>query len=447
MAPEQYDPAGNGYCPAQADVWSIGICLLNVLFSRNPFVTPTDSDILFADYRRDRYSLFDIFPNMSQDTFEILSIAMAIDPTKRDLDAVRQAVLCTISFTTDDDSMDEFCAEERDIVRASANREPLRTPSIQSPQMNGGDSFPWAKALHSSPAPRQLSTVPDNESYDEDLFAASEKGLNLGESWFSGHANTPSMASVLDSAFSGSFKSMAIRRPVKRNPTRPDPVHIPNSLPTHASKPIHTMSMIFGKKKDTVAKSWSDMFEEDEEESEQDEANLKKRREQNSRSWSQDSQGHAAGHPGILTETKGHSFVNARRTHTHKPESPIKTGVSPNENDPSAWRNHVSKRSPGKQVDSDKWAALGNKRRNCQPESEKPAMPAKKRSMTTGSRSKKAAHGSSGFDHNTWHRRGSRENLPAYLNQNWRQHKTSLDSSADDDDDHEWVGGWQHFAL
>ncbi|RJE17343.1 serine threonine protein kinase, partial [Aspergillus sclerotialis] len=87
MAPEQYDPAGAGYSPAKADIWSIGICLLNVLFARNPFVTPTESDILFADYRRDRQSLFDIFPSMSQDTFEILSVAMALDPAKRDLGA------------------------------------------------------------------------------------------------------------------------------------------------------------------------------------------------------------------------------------------------------------------------------------------------------------------------------------------------------------------------
>ncbi|RJE16491.1 serine threonine protein kinase, partial [Aspergillus sclerotialis] len=85
MAPEQYDPVTAGYSPAQADIWAIGICLLNVLFARNPFVSPSESDILFADYVRDRQSLFDIFPNMSQDTFEILRNALAIDPEKRSL--------------------------------------------------------------------------------------------------------------------------------------------------------------------------------------------------------------------------------------------------------------------------------------------------------------------------------------------------------------------------
>jgi serine/threonine protein kinase len=133
MAPEQYDPPATGYSPAKADIWSIGICLLNILFARNPFVTPTESDILFADYVRDRQSLFDIFPNMSQDTFEILRNAMALDPAKRSLSAVREAIRRTVSFTTDDEALDDFCTEDRDLVPASANREPLRTPSIQSP--------------------------------------------------------------------------------------------------------------------------------------------------------------------------------------------------------------------------------------------------------------------------------------------------------------------------
>src|SRR5699024_7349305 len=152
------------------------ICLLNVLFARNPFATPTESDILFADYVRDRQSLFDIFPNMSQDTFEILRHALAIDPEKRSLSCVRESILRTVSFTTDDESLDDFCTDDREVVQATANREPLRTPSIQSPQINQGDSFPWAKALQStSPQDiRQLSVIPDSESYTEDLFPPSE---------------------------------------------------------------------------------------------------------------------------------------------------------------------------------------------------------------------------------------------------------------------------------
>ena len=84
--------------------------------------------------------------------------AMALDPNKRDLTVLRQAVIRALSFTTDDETLDDFCTEDRDVVRASANREPLRTPSVQSPHLDG-DSFPWAKALHTS-SPRALSVIP-----------------------------------------------------------------------------------------------------------------------------------------------------------------------------------------------------------------------------------------------------------------------------------------------
>ncbi|KAL2419849.1 Serine/threonine-protein kinase ksp1 [Exophiala dermatitidis] len=440
MAPEQYDPAGNGYSPAKADIWSIGICLLNVLFAKNPFVTPTESDVLFADYRRDRQSLFDIFPNMSQDTFEILSIAMALDPAKRDLGALKQAILRAVSFTTDDESLDDFCTDERDVVRASANREPLRTPSIQSPHMDG-ESFPWAKALHSSPQRKQpqLASIPD--MYDEDLFE-SDKSLKLGESWYSGHYNTPSLSSVhLDSAY-GSYKSMAIKRPSVRNPPQADPVPIPHSLPSRASRPIPTISSVFGKKNDVVAKSWSDMFEEDEEESER-EAAMEQRRTRDFRTWSQDSSKPLPVPPGVLTESKSRSSSNARRSCTPKPALPVKPGQGSNENDPFGWRVRNPRQSSSKHAAVDKWAALGNRRRNHQTEAEHQPFSAKKRALTTGSRKRPNMNG---MEQHTSLRRDSRNRArPAYLNQDWRQARV-IDSSADEDD-HEWVGGWHNFHL
>ncbi|KAK3055419.1 hypothetical protein LTS18_011792, partial [Coniosporium uncinatum] len=102
MAPEQFDPSNNGYSPAKADIWALGICLLNILFSRNPFATPCTSDPLFADFFADRQSLFDVFPNLSQDTFEVLVHCLAIDPNKRSLSAVKDALKRVVSFTTDD---------------------------------------------------------------------------------------------------------------------------------------------------------------------------------------------------------------------------------------------------------------------------------------------------------------------------------------------------------
>ncbi|RMZ89277.1 hypothetical protein DV736_g3492, partial [Chaetothyriales sp. CBS 134916] len=433
MAPEQYDPAGVGYSPAKADIWSIGICLLNVLFQRNPFVQPNEDDKLFADYRRDRQSIFDVFPSMSQDTFEILSVAMALDPSKRDLNALRQAVNRALSFTTDDEALDDFCTEDRNIVWASANREPLRTPSIQSPHLSG-DSFPWTKALRTSPH-RTLSAIPD--TYEEDLFEF-EKMPRFGESWVSGPGTTPSMASVFDSAY-GSLRSVAIKSNTRRNPPRPDPVSIPNSLPIRSSHPIPTMSSIFGNKKDKVAKSWSEMFEEDEEESEREQAEMLARRELNSRTWSQDSQKDTPVPPGILTESKSHSSSNARRSHTPRPFHG-KSSVLVDENTPVDRRVRTPRRPSAKTVPLDKWEALGDRRRNRNDPAARPWTP-KKRAMTSVSRQRPT---NATFDH--WHRRDSRHHKqrPAYLDQDWRQQKV-IDSSAESEDDHEWVGGWQRW--
>ena len=425
MAPEQYD-ASNGYSPARADIWSIGICLLNVLFSRNPFVTPTDSDILFADYRRDRQSLFDIFPAMSQDTFEVLSVALALDPEKRDIQRLRRSISRVLTFTTDDEALDEFCTESRDPVRASANRMALPTPSITSPNMDG-DAFPWEKALQATPQ-RNLSVVPD--SYEENLFEQ-EKLPRLGESWYSGHHATPSMASVLDSAY-GSLKAMIIRAPprVSRDPPRPDPVAVPNSLPS--SRAIPTLASVFGKK-DFAPKSWSDMFEEDEE-SEREEADLRTRRQQNARTWSQDSQKQLSVPPGVLTESKSRSSSNARRSRTPRPVSFIKPVFGNDENDPFGRTVRPDARRSPRQIPADKWAALGDKRRNFHiPEG--PPTQQKKRSMTTGSRRRPATT----FD--TWRRlESTAAKRPSFLEQPWRQQKV-IDSSADEDD-HEWVGGF-----
>lgn len=433
MAPEQYDHAGNGYNPAKADIWSIGVCLLNILFARNPFVTPTESDVLFSDYVRDRQSLFDIFPNMSQDTFEILAVAMAVDPNKRDLHALRFALQRTLSFTIDDDDNDAFCVEERDEVRVSADREPLRTPSIQSPAMDG-DSFPWAKITSPVKPTRQLSTVPDD--YEEDLFAPSERGRNLGTSWLSGHFNTPSTTSVLSSTFSShSFRSnnifsQAIPARRAKLPT------IPSSLPTQKTRPIPALSSFFGKK-DSVAKSWSDMWEEDEEL--EQEAEFRARREFNSRSFSNEVITEESDSVTLMPEVQPMS-TPGRPQITRKLSDPV---IGPKlEGTPaaSAWSSKTPKRSP-KECSVDKWSELGNRRR--QPTVTEPpsSLPARK---IPGPGTKKRT--TSTLAETPYHRRQSRnksgKSRPAYLDQDWRQRKV-----IDSDDDHEWVGGWDNFHL
>ena len=387
MSPEQFDSAGAGYSPEQADIWAIGICLLNILFSRNPFTTPTESDPLFLDFSRDKQSLFDAFPTMSQDTFEVITQCMSLDPRKRSLAGVREALERVVSFTTFDESLDEFHSTERRVV-ASSHREPLRTPSIQSPLVDNG-SFPWAKALQASPPQqfRQLSVIPDNESYhSEDLFASSGE---TDKDWFSTGGQTPSMASILDSSLGVPFsmRDVAIQRPNKFGPPMAAVPPVSGSLPITMSKPkpLPSLSSVFGKNRNVVSKSWSDLWDEDIEEEEQAEKQLKARQALNARTWSHESTRYDDTiRPSGPLEPKSSSSVNSVK-------SPTTIPVVPNDVDevfPSdgfffhhdtplkTVRQVVSPKysPPSKRTPVDKWSALGERRRayTGSSESEKP---------------------------------------------------------------------------
>lgn len=371
MAPEQYDSAGAGYSPAQADIWAIGICLLNILFSRNPFTTPTESDPLFLDFSRDKQSLFDVFPSMSQDTYEVIVQCMNMDPSKRSLVGAKDALRRVISFTTDDEEDDEFCCADRQPM-ASLNREPLRTPSIQSPQLEQG-TFPWAKALHASAHPlRQLSVIHDTESYTEELFPKSEGTVD----WMSS-AQTPSIASIMTSNFGASPNSFNLSQPMNVPSKKSANVSaMAGSLPiTMAPKPkanLGAMSIVFGRQKEQVSKSWSDMWEEDEEEDEAEYARqLQALKDLNSRTWSQDSKDNATPTlqdqesapqvPALNKEKRAASPVHdtfsdidgdlvADGFFFHEPELVEQSKLSP--------RHDVG--TPSK---ADKWSALGERRR------------------------------------------------------------------------------------
>ncbi|KAH6642783.1 kinase-like domain-containing protein [Boeremia exigua] len=363
MAPEQYDPTNAGYSTAKADIWAIGICMLNVLFQRNPFAVPASSDPLYADFVFDRQSLFDVFPNMSQDTYEVLRHCLAIDPEKRDINAVKDALARAITFTTDDEALDEFCTEEqREPFAVGANREPLRTPSISTPSLDKGGSFPWAKALAMSPPQhfRQLSVIPDTEIYSDDLFPASDYAVKPE------HA---SAVSFVDSGLGLSFKSIDVTERSEREPinfTRSKPMPISGSLP---AKPFNSMSSVFGKKRDVFSKSWSDLWEE-----EDDDAQFIAELENNFHSFKAEKpakQVVSEAGSGVSTPRGGLSEVkNPATVHNSRGRSPIKrrevdhvsenTGFIFEEDQTSAHaRNSPSKKMHG----ADKWAALGDRRR------------------------------------------------------------------------------------
>lgn len=293
MSPEQYDSAGNGYSPAQADIWAVGICLLNILFSRNPFTTPTEADPIFLDFSRDKQCLFDVFPDMSQDTYDVIVECMSMDPTKRSLTGVREALRRVVSFTILEETLDDFCTVDGPVI-TSANREPLRTPSLQSPLVENGAAFPWAKALQTAPqAIRQLSVIPDNEIYTEDLFSKSEATT---ADWCSNMTGqTPSMASVMDSSFADSMNSLAISNamaiPQAKTKVSPMAGSLPIAMPRPRIAP--SMSLVFGRK-EAVSKSWSDMWDEEEEEEEERQRQLESLKNFNTRDWNQQESNAAA---------------------------------------------------------------------------------------------------------------------------------------------------------
>lgn len=368
MAPEQYDPTDAGYSTAKADIWAIGIVLLNVLFQRNPFAVPSTSDPLYADFAHDRQSLFDVFPNMSQDTFEVIRHCLAIDPERRNLSAVKDALARVISFTTDDESLDEFCTEDRDVVAVEANREPLRTPSVSTPQLDSSGSFPWAKALAMSPPQpiRQLSAIPDTEIYPEDVYTGPSYEVKPA---------TASAVSFVDSGLGLSFKSFDSTQYSSLNITRSKPVPISGSLP---AKPYNGTAAVFGKKRDAFSKSWSDLWDE-----EDDDAQFLAELE-NSYTPSA-----AKAQPKLVVSEAG-SGVSTPRGGLAELKKPavINTTESRSPKDQSTALDHVSAatgfvfeehRSPAqapprfstptKRSAADKWAALGDRRRS-------PAIPA-----------------------------------------------------------------------
>lgn len=445
MAPEQYDPADTGYSPAKADTWAIGICLLNVLFSRNPFVTPTESDVLFADFARDNQSLFDIFPNMSQDTFEVLVHAMALDPAKRSLSAVREGLERAITFTTDEEVLDDFCTEDREVVPPTAHREPIRTPSIQSPQMDQGAAFPWAKALHMSPPgqARQLSAIPDTESYTEDLFPASELDRT---SWYSVAGHNSSLASGLDSTLGMSYKSLHLQPPVPRNLQQTEPVPVPTARPERTVTPLPTISAAFGKKRESESKSWTDIWDEDEEDLLEHEA-IKHRRAYNARSWSQESEDDRSRRRTGLSELKNTSVVNSRTESSHQHQQvPSMDGV--NENDGFFFEDVAPKTTPrysppSKRTIMDKWAALGNRRRAYQG-SDSSVESAKKRNMGNW----RDGLGLKVFSGNMGWGSGKDKDKEDNRVRDWRRDTHAHQQPrVDDQGDFEWVGGWHDLHL
>ncbi|KAK3061906.1 hypothetical protein LTS18_005196 [Coniosporium uncinatum] len=219
---------------------------------------------------------------------------------------------------------------------------------------------------------RQLSAIPDNESYSEDLFPASER--STGE-WSSVKPDTASIASFVDSGLGVSFNSSNLAIPESRI-KRSNPVPISGSLPATTStrpKAIPSLSQIF-KKRDLVSKSWSDLWDEDEEaeQNENDHGSDNMFMKSSSHLWDDDVTSNGTGRttpragltemedpatannsrnrtPPVMVEDVSEytGFVFEEHQHFQLPATPSTPRYSP----------------PSKRSVLDRWAALGDRRR------------------------------------------------------------------------------------
>ncbi|KAK6841695.1 hypothetical protein PG987_002555 [Apiospora arundinis] len=150
------------------------------------------------------------------------------------------------------------------------------------------------------------------------------------------------------------------------------------------------MSMVFGRQKDMVSKSWSDMWDEDiEEDEEEHERQLQALKELNARSWSQESKEDAT--PSQPDQVSAKAQVSG----DEEPEaSPVDDTFSDIDGDlvadgfffhepapskPSEDLGHHYS-PPPKRTGMDKWAALGERRRGINAA----AAPSEKRSAPLG---------------------------------------------------------------
>jgi len=84
LAPEHFhSPTAQGYNCAAADIWSIGIFMLAILFGRNPWQEASLTDPVFVEYAQDTTVIKELFPNISEQFFQLVQKCLALNPKDR----------------------------------------------------------------------------------------------------------------------------------------------------------------------------------------------------------------------------------------------------------------------------------------------------------------------------------------------------------------------------
>ncbi|KAG0682884.1 hypothetical protein C6P40_001796 [Pichia californica] len=111
MAPELLEHSDiDSYAADKVDIWSLGICLLNIVFGKSPFRSASSKDKMFLHFAANRETLFDIFPFMSYDLFSVMIHSLTIDPANRDLEMIKENLLnidvLTYDYEFEEDDID-----------------------------------------------------------------------------------------------------------------------------------------------------------------------------------------------------------------------------------------------------------------------------------------------------------------------------------------------------
>ncbi|RDX57288.1 kinase-like protein [Lentinus brumalis] len=114
MAPECHGKLSGDkpYCTRSADIWALGVILVNMMTGRNPWEKASMKDEFFAQFMNDPDYLYDTFA-LSRGVCNILAGIFALNPLQRtSLCELREAVMNLDTFfrsdtETDDDEEDE----------------------------------------------------------------------------------------------------------------------------------------------------------------------------------------------------------------------------------------------------------------------------------------------------------------------------------------------------
>lgn len=113
--PEDY------YDASKVDTWALGICFLNIIFHKNPFNQANSKDKIFMNYCNNREVLFDIFPSMSEDLFNVLRNCLNLDPKNRDLIKMKNELMNVDTLTYQFNNYSDEDYDEEDEVATNNN--------------------------------------------------------------------------------------------------------------------------------------------------------------------------------------------------------------------------------------------------------------------------------------------------------------------------------------